>query len=325
MNNYRFAGLIVLNLLFASTASQALSEQSSYNYWDRLSLGASLGYLSGTSKEFVYDEFTGRKISELNWEISGAAILRGEANYHLFQWLDLNGRGWVTLSQSSGVMDDYDWLNPGQALWTHWSHHEDTSFRQGNEFDLNLRSWLIQKPTYQLAGMAGYQRTLFSFHARGGCFIYDNGENVGCFTPGKSTIGYKQTYETPYIGLAGKYLHHAFEFNGILKFSNWVNAKDVDQHYLRNLTFNERGNQFKYYNAVLNAGYFVKSHIKLFAEGSISYIPNHIAETEIIDSSSGERAYSPNGSAGLGNRNYIIALGVQYVGEELFNETAHSK
>jgi plasminogen activator len=312
MKNFRFIGFMVLNLCFAPVISHAAPEKETTSSRERFSLNASVGYLSGTSKEFVYDESNGRKVSELDWEIKGAPVLRAEANYQLLQWLDLNARGWVTLSESNGVMNDYDWLNPQQVSWTDWSHHEDTSFRQGNEFDLNVRAWFFQQPSYQFAGMAGYQRTLFSFNAKSGCFIYNNGEEIGCFPQNQSIIGYKQVFETPYLGLAGKYRVNAFELNGLVKFSNWVDAQDEDQHYLRHLTFHERGSHFKYYNALINAGYFIKPQIKLFVEGTFSYIPNHAANSEVIDNSTGEREYAPVGAAGLQNSNYIIALGVQY-------------
>lgn len=315
MNTSRFARLMLLPLLSIPPVLQANPDQLGHYDVGSFTLNASIGYLSGKSKEFVYDAPTGRKVSELDWKISGEPIIRGEANVHLFRWLDFNAQGWITLQQGRAVMDDYDWFNPNQIFWTDWSHHEDTNLRQANEFDLNLRSWFIQKPSYQVAGMAGYQRTLFSFLAKGGCFTYDNGSDIGCYVPGERIIGYKQVYGSPYIGLAGAYLVRSFEFNGLFKFSNRVNAKDVDQHYLRTLTFHDQSNHSKYYNAVLNAGYFIKPQIKLFVEGSLTYFPNTIAETEKIDNSTGALQYYPRGSAGLGNRNYIIALGIQYRGK----------
>ena len=277
-----------------------------------LSISASLGYLSGESKEYVYDTPSGQKISELDWKISSAPILRGEVYFPLFHRLDVNAQGWITLDQGNAVMDDYDWLNPNQTFWTHWSHHDDTHLRHANQFDLNLRAWFIQKQSYELGGIAGYQRNLFSFRAQGGCYTYDNGKKTGCFTPGQSVLGYKQIFKSPYIGLAGTYRMRSIELNGLFRLSNWVKANDVDQHYLRNLTFYDQGNDFAYYNTVLNAGVFLKPHVKLFVEGSLSYFLKNYSDTEMIDNNTGSQEYSPQGSSGLGNRNYIIALGIQY-------------
>jgi outer membrane protease len=314
MNSSKLISFTLSTLLCIPFVTQSNPIKSDYLNIEGLSIAGSIGYLSGKSKEYVYDPVTGHKISELDWNINGLAIIRGEFNYRVLQWLDFNAQGWINLGQGSAVMDDYDWLNPNQILWTHWSHHDDTNVRQGNEFDLNFRAWTIQNPSYQLAAMAGYQRTLFSFRAHGGCFTYNNGADTGCFIPGASVIGYKQVFESPYIGLAGRFILNAFEFKGLFKYSNWVNANDVDQHYLRNLTFKDGGDQSQYYNVVLNAGYFVKPFIKLFVEGSLGYFSKNKAATSIFDHNTGSIAYLPNGSAGLENRNYIIALGVQYNG-----------
>jgi plasminogen activator len=301
----------LMTLAIMSTTSQAIS--ATYTN-DRLSLNGSIGYLAGKSQEYVYDRNTGHKISQLNWRIKGDAVIKGEANYKLRPWLDANAQGWITLATGKAVMDDYDWLVPGQRHWSHWSHHNDTDLRQGNEFDLSLRAWFLQKPNYQLAGLIGYQRTLFSFLAKGGCYNYDNGNSIGCFADDEKGIGYKQTFKTPYLGIAGKYLVNAFEINGLFKFSNEVNARDVDQHFQRNLTFKEGSNQFKFYNLTVNTGYHVKPHIKLFAEGDFNYFPHKKTSTSIRDNSSGEMTFEGSGSSGLNNKYLIISLGVQYTG-----------
>lgn len=318
MNSSQLISFSLSALLCMPSVTQSSPIKTDYLNIEGLSLGGSLGYLSGKSKEYVYNPSTGYKISELDWEINGETIIRGEANYRVIQWLDFNAQGWINLDKGSAVMDDYDWLNPNQIPWTDWSHHEATSLRQGNEFDLNFRAWVIQNPSYQLGVMAGYQRTLFSFRAQGGCFTYSNGTDTGCFIPGMSVIGYKQVFKSPYIGLAGNFKVNAFEFNALFKYSNMVNANDVDKHYLRNLTFKDGTDQSQFDKVILNAGYFIKPFIKLFVEGSLGYFSNNNrAATSIFDHDTGSITYLPKGSAGLENKNYIIALGIQYNGHRL--------
>lgn len=301
--------LIVLSILSAS--NQAMS--TAYTN-DRLSLKGSIGYLTGKSQEFVYTRDTGSKVSQLNWRIKGDAVIKGEGNYQLRPWLDANAQGWITLATGNAVMDDYDWLVPGQKHWSDWSHHNDTDLRQANEFDFSLRAWFFQKPAYRIAGLIGYQRTLFSFLAKGGCYNYDNGSEVGCFPDGEKGIGYQQTFKTPYLGIAGKYLLNAVEINTLFKWSNRVNARDVDQHFERELTFQEGSNQFKFYNLTVNTGYHVNPHLKLFAEGDFNYFPHKKTSTAIRDNSTGEMEFEGNGSSGLNNKYLIISLGVQYSG-----------
>lgn len=109
-----------------------------------LSLSASLGILSGKAHEYVYHPETDTKLSQLDWRIKNAPIIKGELNYDVLDWLSMNGQGWTTLVKNKAAMDDYDWLNPYQDTWTHWSHHEDTHLNYANELDMSLRAWLMQ-------------------------------------------------------------------------------------------------------------------------------------------------------------------------------------
>lgn len=114
------------------------------------------------------------------------------------------------------------------------------------------------------------------------------------------------------MGLTGKYSIGSFEFNTFLKFSNWVSARDHDEHYARNLTFNEYGNNPKYYAAIINSGYFLTKNTKIFVEASYAQYTNTRADTEIIDNDTGQHIYD-NDSSGLSNKNYTVALGLQYL------------
>lgn len=277
-----------------------------------LSLSTSIGVLSGKANEYVYNQETGTKLSELNWRIKNAAIINGELNYDALSWLSMNGRGWITLTKNKAAMDDYDWLNPYQDTWTDWSHHENTHLNYANEVDLNLRAWLMQNEHYKLGLAAGYQWSSFSWRAIGGCYQYNNGSNMGCFPGNELGIGYQQKFRTPYLGLAGKYFINNFEFNAFLKYSNWVSARDHDEHYARNLTFKEYGNNSRYYAATINSGYHVTRSATIFVEASYNHYSNGRADTEVIDNDTGEHFYE-NDSAGLSNKNYSVALGLQYL------------
>lgn len=297
--------LVLVVIAFSAQATTTQINQ-------RLSLSGEIGYLSGKSREFVYYSGTGTKLSQLNWYINGETVLKGEANYKITSLLDLNARGWINLGADNAEMDDYDWLALEQRHWSHWSHHKDTNLSQGNNFDFSMRVWFFQRLNLQFGGILGYQRTLFSFLAKGGFFNYDNGTDIGSFPAGLKVIGYQQTYSAPYIGLAGQYFIHKLVFSGLLKFSNFVDAQDVDQHYLRELTFKEQSNNGIFYNFTINAGYYVKPQIKIFAEGDFNYFPKRNAGTAMIDNREGTRVYFDENSAGLANQNMIISLGVQY-------------
>ncbi|HBN6008155.1 TPA: omptin family outer membrane protease, partial [Enterobacter cloacae] len=279
---------------------------------ESLSVSASAGMLSGKSDEMVYDEVTGRKISQLDWKIKNVAILKGDISWDAYSFLTLNARGWTSLASGSGHMDDYDWMNAKQSSWTDHSSHPATNVNYANEYDLNVKGWIFQGDNYKAGVTAGYQETRFSWTATGGSYNYDNGTNTGNFPAGERGIGYSQRFSMPYIGLAGQYRFNDFEFNALFKFSDWVRAHDNDEHYMRDLTFREKTSDSRYYGASVDAGYYVTPNAKVFAEFTYSSYEEGKGGTQIIDTNTGESGSIGGDAAGISNRNYTITAGLQY-------------
>jgi plasminogen activator len=279
---------------------------------DSLRVSASGGMLSGKSHEMVYDEVTGRKISQLDWKIKNVAILKGDISWDADSFLTLNARGWTSLASGSGHMDDYDWMNENQSSWTDHSSHPATNVNYANEYDLNVKGWVFQNENYKAGVVAGYQETRFSWTATGGSYNYDNGTNTGNFPAGERGIGYSQRFSMPYIGLAGQYRFNDFEVNALFKFSDWVRAHDNDEHYMRDLTFREKTSNSRYYGASIDAGYYVTPHAKVFAEFAYSSYEEGKGGTQIIDNNSGESGSIGGDAAGISNKNYTLTAGLQY-------------
>lgn len=279
---------------------------------DSLAVSASAGMLSGKSHEMVYDEATGRKISQLDWKIKNVAILKGDITWDAYSFLTLNARGWTSLASGSGHMDDYDWMNEKQSSWTDHSSHPATNVNYANEYDLNVKGWILQGDNYKAGVTAGYQETRFSWTATGGTYNYDNGAYQGNFPAGERGIGYSQRFSMPYIGLAGQYRFNDFEFNALFKFSDWVRAHDNDEHYMRDLTFREKTTDSRYYGASVDAGYYVTPHAKVFAEFTYSSYEEGKGGTQIIDTNTGDSGSIGGDTAGISNHNYTITAGLQY-------------
>lgn len=279
---------------------------------DSLAVSASAGMLSGKSHEMVYDEATGRKISQLDWKIKNVAILKGDITWDAYSFLTLNARGWTSLASGSGHMDDYDWMNEKQSSWTDHSSHPATNVNYANEYDLNVKGWILQGDNYKAGVTAGYQETRFSWTATGGTYNYDNGAYQGNFPAGERGIGYSQRFSMPYIGLAGQYRFNDFEFNALFKFSDWVRAHDNDEHYMRDLTFQEKTTDSRYYGASVDAGYYVTPHAKVFAEFTYSSYEEGKGGTQIIDTNTGDSGSIGGDAAGISNHNYTITAGLQY-------------
>ena len=194
---------------------------------ESLSVSASAGMLSGKSHEMVYDEVTGRKISQLDWKIKNVAILKGDISWDAYSFLTLNARGWTSLASGSGHMDDYDWMNAKQSSWTDHSSHPATNVNYANEYDLNVKGWIFQGDNYKAGVTAGYQETRFSWTATGGSYNYDNGTNTGNFPAGERGIGYSQRFSMPYIGLAGQILNSMPCLNSVTGYAHMTTTSTI--------------------------------------------------------------------------------------------------
>jgi len=302
------ATLLITGNVYAVTSSPfRLNTQA-----DNISLSTSLGWLGGKSEERVYDPASGKKLSQLDWKINNVAILKGDISWDAFSWLTLNARGWTSLASGSSTLDDWDWLKEGQSDPSEHSHHSNTRLNYANEFDVNLKGWLLQDDDYRLGAVVGYQQTRFSWTAFGGSYRYDNGNDVGELPRGERVIGYQQRFSMPYIGLAGQYRVNNLEVNGLLKYSPWVQANDNDEHYARDLTFREKSNNSTFYGASMDVGYYVTPNAKVFTEVSYNHYSEGKGGSQMIDHS--DNSYDEQGgdAAGIANKNYSISAGLAY-------------
>lgn len=294
----------------------ATGEPAQYQY-DGLSLNASLGSLGGESKEFVY--YQGQQVSRLDWKLKNAAIIKAELNYDVLPWFSVNARGWTTLASGSGHLDDFDWQNPNSSHYTD-SSSSSATVNEANEYDLSLRFWAWNKENYKFGAVAGYQESRTSWTGYGGTYDYAGEDANGDYDPNapreqgkfpdRAVIGYRQVYKTPYIGLTGYYAINQFEFSGILKYSHWADGTDHDVHYLSGATSSTGVNNAELWAGVVNAGYWVTEHTKIFTEAAYTFYPNEHGD---------EHQWEPNhttfnqGGGGLQNRTWSLSAGVQYL------------
>jgi len=164
---FKFLFIIVAALLSSSVAYA----ENAYN-WDRFNANLALGYLNAEMKEYVYDPDSGRKISELDWDINRATILRGEISYALPPYLTIGVGGWTNIpTLDSNRLDDYDWDHPGQSSPTDHSWHPNTKLFHAHALDLNLKGWVLTKQHYRFAMMAGYEYSSINMQFRGGSYF----------------------------------------------------------------------------------------------------------------------------------------------------------
>lgn len=82
------------------------------------------GYLTGRSREIVYDPASGQRISQLNWDIKSAGVFGGNVAIKPSDWSRIRFGGWIPLV-SNNHMEDYDWLIAPFVTPSHVSVHPD--------------------------------------------------------------------------------------------------------------------------------------------------------------------------------------------------------
>lgn len=279
---------------------------------ENVTAGINLGSLSGETKERVYSpDNNGWKVSQLNWEYSNAAIIKGTLDWDPLPWVSVGAEGWTTLADKGGEMNDYDWLNLSQSHWTDHSNHPDTTLNYANEFDINIKGWIVNRPDWRAGVMAGYQESRYSFTASGGSYNYSNGHEQGNFEAGKPVIGYAQRYRMPYIGLVGVFRYEQFELEGSFKYSDWVHSTDYDQHYLRTMESQTEIHKQNTYILSGSLGYYVTKNAKVFFEASWTRTTNDKGQLLTVDVP--KQQYSDNkDGGGIENYSVMTSAGLKY-------------
>lgn len=301
---------------FAPVALASVANAGDIFTPEKVSAEIGLGSLSGKSKERVYDGDggSGRKLSQLDWKYNHAAIVKGALDWDLMPWLSVGASGWTTLASRGGYMVDSDWQDENKEGWTDQSRHPNTRLNYANEFDLNIKGWLLNEPAYRLGVMAGYQESRYSFQSTGGTFNYTDEDTglaeVGEFSADK-VIGYKQRFTMPYIGLTGRYRYENIEVGGTFKYSAWVRTSDNDEHYLNSTTFKDKIKNQNYYSLSGNVGYYLQPNAKVYIEGVWNRITNKKGSLSANNYDEGITE-SAAGSSGVENYSFMTTVGLKY-------------
>lgn len=273
----------------------------------------------GQGKEFSFTNSYSDKISMLNWEIKNVPIIKTDFTWNISPNLSFNMNGWTTVGKKTVTMNDYDWRDlSNRSLLTDWSNHPDTSLNAANKLDFNFTYWLLQKSNYNIGLLLGYERSQFSWTARGGRYQYgltdQNGDYVadtaqmyhGTFADGATGVGYKQKFSLYYLGLTANYRYNNYEMSATAKMSPWVKSNSQDEHYMRDLTFYEKGEDSEFYAVTLNAGYYISPRIKFFTEITWN-------EYRLAGGTMTVKNYDNESKGGMSSRYYNLGIGAQYI------------
>ncbi|PIE64332.1 MAG: hypothetical protein CSA26_08795 [Desulfobacterales bacterium] len=311
--------LLVLLPFFAHAASPVKRPLSGHNEKSVINNNSTvtisgridIGILNGESHEYVYQR--GNRISKLNWDLSNNAMLNIGLSARFNQWINVNSDVWFALSESSS-MDDYDWQIP-EYDWTHWSHHDDTQLSSAVLFDINAEISIYQPPQFTLFGIVGFRRDTWAWDAYGGTYVYSiNGfrDTRGTFGNDLNIISYEQEFNVPYAGIGLTAGFDNLSFTARIIGSPFVDARAEDNHYLRNLRFEDDYSSETMIGFDLLCRYRFNAHLSFTTTFKYQDYKEMKGETTTIDTRTG-RAYTvPGSSAGLSHSSALVTLGILY-------------
>ena len=218
-----------------------------------LRLRPELGLLSGSIKEYVIDPLclnTNNVESLLDWQLIASPYIGIDASLTLFRYgyLSLNGK--LGISNSNGVIEDYDWLNsvagdgtyiawlsePATEL-TNYSHHINI-LQNYYDFSIFAGGNIYLPQSITITPFLGFYYDFIEMDAQDGYTQYkwDNWEKIDMSGRG---IKYKQEANAFMLGLnviVNTLPLFTFESSYRISPKLFV-INDIDYHYNRNLVF----------------------------------------------------------------------------------------
>ena len=274
-----------------------------------------LGLLNGEAHEHVYDNETldgsRRQLSRRDWELKNVVVGGGSGSVRLLDKLTVNGGLWLALSEGSGEMDDYDWLEPASGNWTHYSLSE-VDVTAGYILDLNVAWDLLTRENLQARVMAGYKQDGWTWEDRGQYLLYPEYGYVPQDLGGLNMINYEQEFRMPYLGASADWQLNNFTFSGYLTYSPYLWATDWDEHVSRGLHFKETFEGGDMLGFGLEARYALRQGTfqNLFLLAALDYqqVDLIIGDMEVYDTRTGEYGGDAD-NAGIENEYLVISLG----------------
>ena len=198
------------------------------------------GTISSISNELVFNQTPAydTKLSHLIWEQENASVLGLETKIDYDTYF-LNFEYYQSIFVEDAVMDDYDWVYYGYD-WSHWSHHNNTTFSNFTLIDIDYKYKLFNQENKIYATFdLGLRIDEKMFQAYDGTYIYSSDGNYRDLSGTFSGLGitYSQSYITPYIGSTIYVSDGMFMLSTSYKYSQIGYAGDIDIHHFRDLRF----------------------------------------------------------------------------------------
>jgi len=286
-----FKIMTVLGLLSWSSLSFALNANSGQNISltdndsPNLSFALQSGLLNGETLEQVF--ITGRKISELKWDLSNVLYVGGAVSSELWERVYLNAGYWTKAASSLGEMTDSDFLSANPLERTLLSIH-DAELDKLDIMDLNLGVAFLKfggetvssaspfgiDSALSFQAILGYRKDDVAWSSQDGFLFYPEtlGAGVPIFGDG---IDYESNIHFPYIGLGiDLTISKKLGVNIYYLKSSSVRVEALDKHFLRDLKIRHSMSNGKFQAIGANLRWEIWKKLSLIASISAEDIDN---------------------------------------------------
>ncbi|MGU3399206.1 omptin family outer membrane protease [Brucellaceae bacterium D45D] len=309
---------LILFIILISCPNYALAKNSLEGFTykkaenDLFFIGG-IGYTWLKSDEIVY--VGGNRISHLFWQ-SQMPVLTAAFKANPYDKITLMGRVKIGLS-GSHKMDDYDWVEPYFKSydfddWTDLSISDEVNLERYINLDIALgRDFELNKNNIvNLHG--GFKYTNIKWTAMGGEFIYsENGfrDYTGRF-PERKGITYEQRFPGVFLGAEWTLKMERLSFSLLGRVGATFSAKDIDNHWLRDLRFTEKFEARPFIDTQLEVAYAFTPRTNVYLSAGYEEYFRMKGDAFIDDRSTGQTSFSAN-SAGTGLRSFTLGAGLK--------------
>ena len=280
-------------------------------------LALSTGVLSGTAREYVYEN--GYRISELDWPVDSVSAFSAHATLVWGGKLELSSEATFALTRGNGSMTDSDYLNmPTDTAKTHYSRHDATldaarilSADLGWHFELPVQG-PYSKENVRFTPSIGLRFLHYEWTASNGYIQYGSQNSDGTYTAWNenlpkvrlygNVITYKQEYLFPNLRMALRIpVGDRFSAEFGIRSCPFVWATGTDHHILRSLWFYDIMQAGQYVEPDASVNFRITRHTSCIAHVRWTSIDGLRGSTyQKTDSSSSYTTYSESDGNGGG-------------------------
>ncbi len=276
-------------------------------------LRGSLGVARLEAREKVFWGTSGDDLLSLLVWRSTAPIASGDVKVRFFGEWTLRGRIDAAIGGDS-AMADYDWM-AGYVpdLWTHRSLHPDTSLDWYLDGSLAIGRDLPVNEALSVNVNGGVKYTDVKWTARGGSFIYsvdDFRDTTGTFPDG---VGgdYRLRLPTAFIGIDARVADGPWSLDTSARAGLTFGAGAIDNHYLRDLRFEDTLEWAQVVSAEARLGYAFTDKLGAFVEASYEKMVSGHGDTRAYDTTTGDLDAVYEGAAGAEFEAMSVKLGLK--------------